>query len=147
IGDIAAVADGHGDLLPGVAQVAMQEGTHTARNILRRLQHEPTRPFHYKDKGMLATIGRNRAVADIGWVHLSGFPAWAIWAVVHIATLIGRRNRFTVMLQWMWSYLTHGRGARIITEQPEVTKGPAAATTTEVRPQLPGAPSLRSRVS
>ena len=116
IGDVAAFIGPDGQPLPGVAQVAMQQGELAAKNILRQMRGEPTLAFHYRDKGMLATIGRNRAIADIGPLHLSGFPAWAIWALVHIATLIGRRNRLTVMLQWMWSYVTRGRGARIIRE-------------------------------
>jgi len=151
IGDIAAVTDAHGDLLPGVAQVAMQQGTLAAKNILRRLKGEETKSFHYKDKGMLATIGRNHAVADIGPFHLSGFPAWVIWAAVHIATLIGRRNRVAVMIQWAWSYVTHGRGARIITESPSVFDRPEPEekeqplTSRIRRPQLPSLPSISRR--
>ncbi|MGB3330539.1 MAG: NAD(P)/FAD-dependent oxidoreductase [Thermomicrobiales bacterium] len=120
IGDVAALAGKDGQPLPGVCQVAMQEGVLAGKNILRQLQGKPMRAFHYRDKGMIATIGRNRAVADIGPMHLSGFPAWAIWALIHIVSLIGQRSRLTVMLQWMWSYVTRGRGARIIREAGEV---------------------------
>lgn len=123
IGDVAALVGSDGQWLPGVAQVAMQAGVAAAKNILRQLDGGPTQLFHYRDKGMIATIGRNRAIADIGPFHLSGFPAWAIWALIHIASLIGFRSRLTVMLQWMWSYVTQGRGARIIRETDRSSSG------------------------
>jgi NADH dehydrogenase len=115
IGDMATLSDARGNLLPGVAQVAMQEGAWAATNILRETKGEPTLPFHYRDLGNLATIGRNAAVADIRGLRLSGFPAWLIWAGVHIMNLVGFRNRILVGLQWLWSYLTFQRGARLIT--------------------------------
>jgi NADH:ubiquinone reductase (H+-translocating) len=117
VGDLAASKDTRGDYLPGVAQVAIQGGTQAGRNIARAVRGEPPEPFRYRDKGMMATIGWNRAVAKIGRIELSGFPAWFIWATIHIAYLIGFRSRFTVMVQWAWAYITRGRGARLITNQ------------------------------
>lgn len=117
IGDLAAfthqLPEGHA--LPGVAQVAIQGGRAAARNILRTIQGEPRRPFHYRDKGSLATIGRAKAIAQIGRIQLSGFVAWLTWIFVHILFLIGFRNRLTVMLEWAWSYLSWERGALLIT--------------------------------
>ena len=115
IGDLASLQDKHGKMLPGVAPVAMQEGVATADNIARDLQGESRRPFHYFDKGGLATIGRAAAVAQFGKVHISGFIAWLSWLFIHIFFLIGFRNRIIVMLQWAWSYVTFERGARLIT--------------------------------
>jgi NADH:ubiquinone reductase (H+-translocating) len=115
IGDLASLRDEHGKMLPGVAPVAMQEGVATADNIARDLQGESRRPFHYFDKGSLATIGRAAAVAQFGKVHISGFIAWLSWLFIHIFFLIGFRNRIIVMLQWAWSYVTFERGARLIT--------------------------------
>ena len=115
IGDLATLKDEHGKLLPGVAPVAMQEGTATAKSIQRDLQHEPRQNFHYVDKGSLATIGRAAAVADFGKFHVSGFIAWLSWLFIHIFFLIGFRNRIIVMIQWAWSYFTYERGARLIT--------------------------------
>ncbi len=115
IGDLMHLEQ-DGKLLPGVAQTAMQSGTHTARNIVRDLRNQPRVPFRYFDKGNLATIGRAAAVAELrGGLHLSGFPAWFIWVFVHILYLIGFRNRIVVMLQWAWAYLMYQRGARLIT--------------------------------
>jgi NADH dehydrogenase len=115
IGDMASLADKHGRPLPGVAQVAMQQGKWAAANIRRAIAGEPKKPFHYRDLGNLATIGRNAAVADIRGLPLSGFIAWLAWALVHIMNLIGFRNRVLVGLQWLWGYLTFQRGARLIT--------------------------------
>jgi NADH:ubiquinone reductase (H+-translocating) len=115
IGDLAALKDEHGKFLPGVAPVAMQEGTATAKNIQRDLQSKPRQNFHYVDKGSLATIGRAAAVADFGKFHLSGLIAWLAWLFIHIFFLIGFRNRLIVMIQWAWSYFTYERGARLIT--------------------------------
>jgi len=114
VGDLAAIGDGKGGYLPGVAQVAMQGGRCAAKNILRTIEGKAPRDFHYFDKGTMATIGWNRAVADIGPLHLSGFLAWAIWATIHIAFLVGFRSRFSVMWQWMWAYITRNRSARLI---------------------------------
>jgi NADH dehydrogenase len=117
VGDLAASKDTRGEYLPGVAQVAIQGGTLAGKNIARAVRGEPLKPFRYFDKGMMATIGWNRAVARIGRLELSGFPAWFIWATIHIVYLIGYRSRFTVALQWAWAYITRGRGARLITHQ------------------------------
>jgi NADH dehydrogenase len=105
--------------IPGVAPAAIQEGRHAARNALRALRGEPRLPFRYRDKGLLATIGRGAAVAAVGRARLSGLPAWLAWLFVHIYFLIGFRNRLAVLLQWAWSYLTFERGARLITETAE----------------------------
>lgn len=121
-GDLAAAKDRPGKLLPDVAQVAMQGGAQTGKNIRRAIAGEPPEPFHYRDKGMMATIGWNRAVAKIGPLQLSGFVAWAIWALIHIAFLINFRSRFSVMVQWIWAYISRSRGSRLIsgeTAQPE----------------------------
>jgi NADH dehydrogenase len=115
IGDMASLADTRGRPLPGVAQVAIQQGKWAAANILRRIEGQATRPFRYRDLGNLATIGRNSAVADIRGLRLTGYIAWLTWAVVHILNLIGFRNRVLVALQWLWQYLTFQRGARLIT--------------------------------
>jgi len=117
VGDLAAGNDAKGNPLPGVAQVAMQQGTWAAANVEQIIRGAAPRPFHYNDKGSMATIGRNRAVADIRGLRLTGFLAWAAWAFIHIISLIGFRNRLTVSLQWVWSYLTYTRGARLITEE------------------------------
>jgi NADH dehydrogenase len=116
IGDLAAVQDEHGKMLPGVAPVAIQQGRFVAKVIREELksQARPAR-FHYWDKGSLATIGRAAAVAEFGRIHISGFVAWLSWLFVHILFLIGFRNRLLVFIQWAWSYVTYERGARLIT--------------------------------
>jgi NADH:ubiquinone reductase (H+-translocating) len=116
IGDLAALKDEHGKLLPGVAPVAIQEGRFVAKVIREELEAR-SRPsvFHYWDKGSLATIGRAAAVAEFGRIHISGFLAWLSWLFVHILFLIGFRNRLLVFIQWAWSYVTYERGARLIT--------------------------------
>ncbi len=120
LGDMARVSDGHGGVrdLPGLAPVAIQQGAYAAKLIKRRLRNQPVRPFRYVSKGNLATIGRGRAVADLGVVRLSGLPAWLIWLGVHIWYLIGHQNRLVVMLRWSMSFLTRGRtqGSRIISD-------------------------------
>ena len=115
IGDLAALKDENGQMLPGVAPVAMQQGVAAADNIGRDLDRQPRRPFHYVDKGSLATIGRAAAVAQFGRIHISGFIAWLAWLFIHIFFLIGFRNRIIVLIQWAWSYFTYERGARLIT--------------------------------
>jgi len=120
IGDLASLADEHGKMLPGVAPVAMQQGRWVAKTIARDLEHQPRRPFHYNDKGSLATIGRAAAVADFGRFRLSGYFAWLAWLFIHILFLIGFRNRLIVMIQWAWAYLTYERGARLITGSSEL---------------------------
>ena len=113
---MASLKDARGRPLPGVAQVAMQQGAWAAANIVSAIEGKPGRPFRYRDLGNMATIGRNSAVADIRGLRLTGFVAWLAWAVVHILNLIGFRNRVLVGLQWLWSYITLQRGARLITE-------------------------------
>jgi NADH dehydrogenase len=115
IGDLAAFLHQGGAPLPGMAPVAIQMGRHAARTILRSLRGEPSEPFRYRDKGMLATIGRHAAVAQRGRLRLHGFLAWVAWLVVHIAFLIGFRNRGLVLFEWAWMYLTYNRGVRLIT--------------------------------
>ncbi len=115
IGDLAHFED-NGALVPGVAPAAIQQGQLAARNIRNALEGRPRQPFHYVDKGMLATIGRGAGIAKIGRVKASGVVAWLLWLFVHIFFLIGFRNRLIVMIQWAWSYFTFDRGARLITE-------------------------------
>ena len=112
IGDLAVSID---DPLPAVAPVAMQQGRHVAGNIARNLRGLPSTPFAYREKGMLAAIGRASAVAELKHMTMSGWTAWILWLFVHIYYLIGFRNRVIVMLQWAWAYVTHERGARLIT--------------------------------
>src|SRR5271169_405004 len=120
IGDLAALNDENGKMLPGVAQVAIQQGDWVAETIARDLESQPRRNFRYHDKGSLATIGRAAAVAQFGKFVLSGYFAWLAWLFVHIFFLIGFRNRLLVMIQWAWSYLTYERGARLITGSDEL---------------------------
>ncbi|MGE3887135.1 MAG: NAD(P)/FAD-dependent oxidoreductase [Vicinamibacterales bacterium] len=114
-GDLASFTHQTGKPLPGVAQAAKQLGRHAARNAVRRLSGEPTTPFRYIDPGNLATIGRNAAIADFGFLRLSGYPGWLFWVFLHIFFLIGFRNRASVMLQWAISYVTYQRSVRLIT--------------------------------
>jgi len=127
IGDLAALKDEQGKMLPGVAPVAIQQGRFAAKMIREELASHTNSgspsfagsdarpPFHYWDKGSLATIGRAAAVAEFGRIHISGFIAWLSWLFVHILFLIGFRNRLLVFIQWAWSYVTYERGARLIT--------------------------------
>jgi len=115
VGDLAALKDASGQMVPGVAPAAIQQGKATARNIARDLRGERRQNFHYLNKGSLATIGRAAAIAQFGRIHISGFLAWLSWLFVHIFFLIGFRNRILVLIQWAWSYLTYERGARLIT--------------------------------
>ena len=118
IGDLASIKS-DGKLVPGLSPAAMQEGRHAAKNIVRLIRGEPTLPFHYRDKGTLATIGKAAAVADIAGLHLSGLVAWLMWLFVHIFFLIGFRNRFIVIVEWAWTYVRNDRGARLITGDVE----------------------------
>jgi NADH dehydrogenase len=117
VGDMVRVrgADGEPVVFPGVAPVAMQQGRHAARVVRERLAGRPSVPFRYRDKGDLATIGRARAVADLRRVRLSGLPAWLVWLFVHLWYLIGFQNRVLVLIRWAFSFVTRGRGARLIT--------------------------------
>lgn len=117
IGDLASVREGE-DLIPGVAPAAMQMGEYVADRILGRT----TAPFRYQDKGSLATIGRSAGVADLGRLRFWGLPAWAAWIGIHIFFLIGFRNRLLVLIQWMWSYITRDRSARLIVRYDEAYK-------------------------
>jgi NADH dehydrogenase len=126
LGDMVRVRDRGGTpvVLPGVAPVAMQQGRYAAQLVRGRLSGRRRGPFRYRDKGNLATIGRSRAVADLHFIRLSGFPAWAAWLVVHLWYLIGFQNRLLVVIRWVFSFVTRGRGARLITYPPDAT--PAA---------------------
>lgn len=124
LGD-TALALQDGKPLPGVAPVAMQQGRYIADLITRRVQGRPEQPFHYHDKGNVATVGRSFAIVDLGRLKLSGFLAWVLWMAIHIFYLIGFRNRLQVMLQWAWAYVTFQRGARLITWQTPTTEGEA----------------------
>lgn len=115
VGDLASLKDEHGNPLPGVAPVALQEGHAVAKTIAGDLRNAPRKDFHYLDKGSLATIGRAAAIAQFGKLHISGYFAWLAWLFVHVFFLIGFRNRLIVMIQWAWSYITYERGARLIT--------------------------------
>jgi NADH dehydrogenase len=115
VGDLAVSTRPDGSQLPGVAQVAMQGGAHTGRNIARLVKHGPTEPFHYTNLGDMATIGRNRAVGVFPWGTAQGWPAWVLWLFIHIAQLIGFRNRASVLIQWAYAYFTFQRGVRLIT--------------------------------
>jgi NADH dehydrogenase len=115
VGDLAAVKQRDGTLVPGVAQGGIQGGQHAAYNIERAVAGQPLRAFRYRDKGSLATIGRAAAVADLGRFHISGLFAWLFWLAIHIFFLIGFRNRLLVITQWAWAYFTYQRGARLIT--------------------------------
>ncbi|ARQ02693.1 NAD(P)/FAD-dependent oxidoreductase [Pseudorhodoplanes sinuspersici] len=115
IGDTAVSTDVEGRPLAGVAPVAKQQGQYVAKALIARCNGRSIQPFRYRDFGSLATIGRKRAVAQMGGLHLSGLPAWLLWSAAHIYFLIGFRNRFTVVLNWMWSYITFQRGSRLIT--------------------------------
>jgi NADH dehydrogenase len=121
IGDLASITYDHGKPVPGLAPAAIQEGKYVGRQIKADLHGKPRQPFHYLDKGTLATIGRAAAVADFpGGIHISGFFAWLSWLFIHIFFLIGFRNRLAVMFDWAWSYFTYQRSARLITGESEI---------------------------
>ena len=126
IGDLANFPHQTGEPLPGVSPVAMQQGRHAARNVLAMIKGGKPRQFRYWDKGSMATIGRNKAVADLRFMHLSGLPAWLAWLFVHIIFLVGFRNRLLVLLQWAWAYLTFDKGARLITRNFQSEHRPPA---------------------
>jgi NADH dehydrogenase len=122
VGDMAGLLDPNGRQYPGVSQVAMQQAAHAAKTIRRSIDGQPRQPFRYKDLGNMATIGRNAAIADLGWLRMSGFPAWLLWLFIHILWLIGFRNRVTVLVQWAVAYMTYQRSVRLITR--DVTAPP-----------------------
>jgi len=123
VGDMASVQGKDGQPLPGVSQVAMQEARWAAENILRTIDGKARTAFVYRNLGNMATIGRHRAVGDLGWVKLKGHVAWWFWLLLHIYWLIGFRNRLTVMTQWAFSYITYQRSTRLITGD-DVWPGP-----------------------
>lgn len=118
IGDLANFSHQTGKPLPGVAPVAMQEGRYAANLIRKRLAGETASPFHYRNKGNLATIGRAAAVADFGRIHIAGPVAWLVWLFVHLLYLVEFENRVLVLIKWAYGYFTHNRGARLITGEP-----------------------------
>ena len=120
IGDASSLRKADGKPLPGVAPVALQEGQWVAANIARAVAGEPYLPFEYKERGSMATIGRNQAVAEIKGIKFAGFPAWLAWVVVHVLFMVDLRNRLLVVAQWVFSYLTFNRGARLITGEMPV---------------------------
>lgn len=130
VGDLAGAGDGKGGLLPQVAQPAIQEARHAAQNIQRTLKGEPRTGFEYKDKGIMATIGRNAAVTELpSGARFKGVLAWYMWLALHLAYIIGFRSRVAVLVNWIWSYLTYDRHARII-----VAVEPSARPALEQRP-------------
>jgi NADH:ubiquinone reductase (H+-translocating) len=114
-GDLMHLPDASGQPVPGVAQAAMQAGRAAAHNLLQTLVGAPTTPFVYRDLGAMATIGRARAIADLGWIRLTGYPAWLAWLFLHLVFLIGFKNRIVVLVQWLLAYVTRQRGVRLIT--------------------------------
>jgi NADH dehydrogenase len=126
IGDLANFPHQTGAPLPGVSPVAMQQGRHAANNILAMLDNRKPQRFWYFDKGSMATIGRNKAVADLNFVHFSGFPAWLAWLFVHVLFLVGFRNRVAVLFQWAWAYISFNKGARLITRNFQAETRPPA---------------------
>ena len=130
LGDMTHFAHQDGKPLPGVAPVAMQMGTYAANVIAHRLQgKQPPKPFHYHDRGSMATIGRSSAIAETGRLKLWGFPAWLAWLFIHIMYLVGFGNRVLVLIQWSLNYLTRGRTARLITEGQATRVEPPGRTT------------------
>jgi len=126
IGDLANFTSKDGKPLPGVSPVAIQQGRHAAKNILHMVAGAKPQRFYYWDKGSMATIGRHRAVADLNFIHFSGFLAWLTWLFVHILYLVGFRNRVAVLFQWAWAYLTFNKGARLITRNFQAEQRPLA---------------------
>jgi NADH dehydrogenase len=140
IGDLAYLEDKDGRPLPGVAPVAMQQGRYVASCISADLASRERKPFRYLDKGMMATIGRSRAVLQFGRIRMTGYPAWLAWIFVHIWYLVGFRNRAVVLFEWMWSYLTYKRGARLITEREDEPLLKPKPTAQETADHKQGAP-------
>jgi NADH dehydrogenase len=126
IGDLSALTDIGGTSVPGLAAAAVQEGHLAAVNILRDVRGQPGLLFKYRDRGLLATIGHHRAVAQFGHVMISGFAAWLLWSLVHIFLLIGFRNRLAVMSQWIWAYITRAASSPLITEHRRVDSAPSS---------------------
>ncbi len=114
IGDAAYLPDQNGQALPMVAPVAMQQADLAVKNLLRLIQSKPLQPFHYKDMGSMATIGRNQAVAELFGLRLRGWMAWLVWLFVHLMQLVGFRNRLVVLINWAWQYWFYDRAVRLI---------------------------------
>jgi len=127
IGDLAHCPDPQGKPLPGIAPVAMQQGRYVARVVGARLAKAELRPFHYVNKGELATIGRAAAVANFGRLRFSGYPAWLLWLFVHLMYLVDFENRLLVFVQWAWNYVTWNRGARLIAHSRDAVPPPPSA--------------------
>jgi NADH dehydrogenase len=144
IGDMASLNDARGKPVPGLGAAATQEGTLTAENILRSLGGKERVAFRYKDRGSMATIGRNRAVAEFGEWHFSGYFAWLMWALVHVFLLIGFRSRLAVMREWVWAYFTRERSARLITDL--ATPAHASMLEEESKAAPPQAPRTVAKV-
>jgi NADH dehydrogenase, FAD-containing subunit len=124
LGDQACYTTKKGESLPGLASVAMQQGMHAGRVILNEIEGKPRREFHYLDKGQMATIGRRKAIAQIGKIKISGFLAWLIWLFIHVYYLIGFKNKIFVIWQWAYAYLTFKRGARLIVDKEWRSQAP-----------------------
>ncbi len=128
IGDVATMEGPDGKALPALAPVAKQQGRYLASVIRARIQgHSAPGPFHYRDYGQLAVLGRSSAVADFGWLRLDGIAAWVIWSAVHLFLLLGARNKMVVYLNWVWAWLTYGSGARLMTGIEQAHAEPSAA--------------------
>lgn len=126
IGDLAAFRDASGARLPGIAPVAIQQGNFVARLLVLRMRGRASAvapAFRYRDRGIMATIGRSKAVASVAGFELSGLFAWLLWVLVHIVFLMRFRNRFFVFLQWVWSYFRFGHGARLIVHKTRRSYG------------------------
>jgi NADH:quinone reductase (non-electrogenic) len=149
LGDMIRIrrSDGSSIALPGLAPVAMQEGRHAARVVRHRLHGQPGPRFRYHDKGNLATIGRVRAVADVKRIRMSGFVAWVTWLTVHLWYLIGFENRLIVITRWAFSFIAHGRGARLITDIPQRPTTGAPAPATLVHAETTGRDARRKRAA
>ena len=149
VGDAACAIGSDGNPLPGVAPVAKQQGQYVAKLLIARAQGRTLPPFRYRDFGSLATIGRKRAVAQLGAFRISGFVAWVLWSVAHIYFLIGFRNRLAVALHWLWNYITFQRGTRLITgiSGSRIEDVPAETMATRPNPGDNGHPDQASRVA
>jgi NADH dehydrogenase len=155
IGDLIAKTQ-NGRPLPGVAQLAVQSGRHAAKNVLLSVLGQTREPFRYVDKGSMATIGRHKAVAQLGRFHFSGVFAWWLWLTVHLLSLVGFRSRLSVLIEWAFAYFTWQRGSRVILEVPRESEtlgrpsaiGAAVRVGEEVpRANGPLAPGGRSRLA
>ena len=155
VGDVAVEPWRDDRPTPGVAQGAIQGGTYAAKTIGRRLDGKPTAPFRYSNRGEVAIIGRLSGVTDIPWLgpfgRQGGFLAWVLWLGIHLAYLIGYANRIVVVTRWAWSFLTHGRGSRLITGQPLLPPieepEPPATQATGATPDRDGQPSIEATLT